>query len=156
MDNIFTVSKPFVSILNFLGLFPLSFEGLTVKGKFVFKFRNVLPTAIALGIVCYFAVTSLLQKELLMSSNILSKALIAQTTADLVFVFILHIYQLSKQSEMKNFLLTIHRYDNQVSFFPKLIFFPISSFVSFTDDFNKSFNKLAPPKKMANCYSCFF
>lgn len=155
MDNIFTVTKPFLSILTIFGVFPFSFQGVALKGNLVFKFKNVIPMGITLCMVCYFTVASFLAKEFSFNSNILSKALKALTIADLVFVFILHIYQFSKRSEMNLFLLTIHNYDNQASYYAHRFYIRISIKKSLSDDFNKDLSGLALSKKMANCNSCF-
>lgn len=117
MENIYTVAKPFLTIFTFFGAFQFSFEGSAVKGKFVFKFRNLIPAVITLSLLCYYIVTSCLWKEMEVPSKILSKALKALIITDFVFIFVLHIYQLSKSQRVEDFLLLIYSYDNQVSYF---------------------------------------
>lgn len=115
MDNIYTVARPFLWILTLFGIFPLTFKDSPEKGKLKFKLGNVISTGVTFSLLLYFIVTALLQEVSIMPSKILSVALTALVFADMLLLIVMHVYQLSKHSGIKDFLALVHKYDNQVS-----------------------------------------
>jgi hypothetical protein len=117
MDNFYTASKPFLTLLRFLGLFPLSFVGPTSHG--VLK-SNLLDVMIALlwfsSLFCNaFLIISMNFNVYEGNSKVLPKAWSVVTVVELSLSIFLFSYQLKQRENIVRFLSVIHKCDEKVS-----------------------------------------
>lgn len=115
MENIFTVVKPFYILAKVLGLFPMSYEGLTNKGKLTFKWRDAIPACLSLALQVTLLVMVLkFADEPASSSTLINQIWIIQCFVAFIFLFLLFIYQIGKCKSIANFLHPIYKIDERV------------------------------------------
>lgn len=116
MENIFTVSKPFITILSFFGLFPMSFEGKAVKGLLEIKWHSVLCSAVCLSVSLYFFLTSCSMYVTFHEvSEIIRQAWYILTNLEFILYTILFCYQNLKCKSIRNLLNQVHQIDEEVN-----------------------------------------
>lgn len=115
MYNIYCVAKSFLNFLKFCGLFTSSFDGYPYKGKFVFKTLNCIMSILNLIFMSSsFLLPFNFDRKYILSTDILATAWEILSNIE-VFTYIFSlIYQLCKQSNIKNFLILVNEFDNQV------------------------------------------
>lgn len=115
MNNIFSVAKPFLGILHFCGLFTSSFRGHPLKGSFVFSWLGALLSVLnCLILFLFISFPYDFDTSLYVISDILIKAWKILSDVDLLTYVLSLLYQLRKQSSIKQFLSLVNEFDSQV------------------------------------------
>jgi hypothetical protein len=115
MENVYTISKPFLIFSKVFGLFPMSFEGSARKGFLKFKWINLIFT------FCLFAALTYLQVELsrrvallLCELSLMDKVWTSLTQAQLLSFYWCFCYQIFKSKNTLRFLQLIGSFDENV------------------------------------------
>lgn len=117
MDNIYSVSKPFLVFLKLCGFFPLSLNDPLLGAQLVFKWYNLTFTVSNFSILLFLILSSSLTKlEYYAGSDILAKGWMIMSDYDVLCGVVLLLYQLSRQSKICSFLTKIQEFDQKVSF----------------------------------------
>ena len=114
MDNVYTAVKPFYFLTKAFGLFPLSFEGPTVKGILRTKLSDVISTSLSFSsfiALCYARISDDIGLQNPTLSAVAWEVTFAIVMLSLLVHFVLQIY---KRNDMKKFLYSLHNFDNEV------------------------------------------
>lgn len=118
MENIFTVSKPFLALGRFLGLFPASYQQSGNKKYFKVSIPGIFSTCCAISIFSYLVIANYMQRNrpLYKLSEISSISQVFMRNFELFSYMILCIYQVGKWRKIVEFLKLIEKADDEVSF----------------------------------------
>lgn len=139
MENIFTVSKPFLNVAQVLGLFPMGFAGPARKGFLTLKWFNiVISTLWLLILLCVMKFTLAFNDFVLDNSKVLPKALKLLTNMNVSWFLVHNLYQLYKRCNILQFLNTLHSSDEKVNIFQRMT---IKNIIYFYTAFEKNLYK---------------
>lgn len=115
MENIFTVVRPLYLVTKVLGLFPMSFNGLTEKGNFVVKHRDfVAPILNVFLAICLVPLIILYPLEVESFSPMMSTTLHLIGISGTILNFIPFSYQIYKRKSINRMLRDFHDFDKKV------------------------------------------
>lgn len=127
MDNIYTVSKNFLSFGRCLGFYPFSFHGPSRKGIFVTKWYDVAASAVLLTIVSiYFVLTLIFHGFVDSVSKILLVSWRVSIILEYLCFWILVCFQLGNRNCFKLFLSQMDNVEVKADSFSKAQKFEIS------------------------------
>jgi hypothetical protein len=116
MDNIYTASKPFVTLIQILGIFPLSFVGPTRKGVFKVKLWNIGVSLIWLIGLMFVVKTSFSVNSYDGEhSKVLPYAWKVAINLEVLSYIVMAVHQLSIYRKIVKFLEKVDDCDQQVS-----------------------------------------
>lgn len=124
MNNIFCVAQPFLTFLSFCGLFTSSFDGHPCKGRFVFRpYAGVLFLLnLSFLLICPWMPFNFGRSSAL-ATDILATAWEILSNSEVLTYILSLIYQLHRQSHVRNFLCLINEFDRKVWIFFLLCIF---------------------------------
>lgn len=115
MENIFTTSKPFLSLMKFSGLFPMSFVGNPLDGNFRVKPANVIITSLSTLFLLAATVFNLIYGAFVSSP---SKILFRSWNMTMKLEFLCHVilfaFQIHHRTSLVSFLEHIGETDTKV------------------------------------------
>lgn len=116
MENIFTVSQPFLIYARILGLFPMCADGPARKGFFKVKWHSVVVTVCSMFVLLYATVQNFSHYYFfnVYASDITTKAWDILKNAELCSYFLLLGYQICKRKQVVEFLRLIYQIDEEV------------------------------------------
>ena len=116
MENVFTVSQPFLIYAKTLGLFPKSFEGKATNGVFKTQLRDVLISCCSLCLVLALNVMNFYWSvPASTGSRILNIVWNLFADLEISLYILLFIYQIWKRKNILTFLKLIMKCDEMVS-----------------------------------------
>lgn len=115
MENIFSVSKPFLAIAQTLGLFPMAFDGAARKGLLIINRYSVAVSILwFLILLCAMKITFNFDSYFIDNSKVLPKALKLLTNLNISSFLVHNSYQIYKRQNILNFLSTLYESDEKV------------------------------------------
>lgn len=112
MENFFTVAKPFLSVANVLGVFPMSFEGSPRNGIIKHKWKDLFVLLFVISIQVFLISTQLsLDLSFIKNSKNLHLAWKTATDIEMLSYCFLSFYQVLKRKRVLKFLQAIHKID---------------------------------------------
>lgn len=114
MENIYTCAEPFLVLMKFFGLFPMSFEDAAAKGKLRVKLQNfiflVFGFFLLVGVTCC---NIFRDRVFVPSSKILPRAYEICLMLGLLNLFLLFFYQMSQFRSIERFLHLLDTFDHE-------------------------------------------
>ena len=115
MENIFTVSKPFILLANIFGIFPMSFEKNSINGVLKVTWHGLVNSVLSMMLVIYI-VASPMSFDFVFFQR--SKILMISWTfidySDTISCLIIFCCQLYKSKNIFKFLKVIDSIDQEV------------------------------------------
>jgi hypothetical protein len=116
MDNIYTASKPFVTLIQLLGIFPMSFVGPTRKGVFKVKLWNIAVTLIwFIGLMFVVMISFSVNNFEGEKSKVLPYAWKVSINLEVLSYIVMAVHQLLSCRKIVKFLAKIDDCDQKVS-----------------------------------------
>lgn len=116
MENIYTVSKPFLAFSRILGLLPMSFQNKPRNGLLKFKLHGVILTCLCASILTYLTSVNLSNNMLeVNTSKVIFIAFNILKNSELVSYLFLFGYQILKLKDCVRFLKLVNKVDDDVS-----------------------------------------
>jgi predicted ATPase len=121
MDNIFTVSRPFLEFFRLVGLFPMAFDGPDRRGILRVSWLGIVTSVILISWSVAVNILTILYKGFSRVQDQPSGILLAGATSSVMFesfslIFIIF-YQLFKRKKILTFLRNVDRVDKKVIVF---------------------------------------
>lgn len=118
MENIFTVSKPFLTLARLIGLFPATYQQSSNKKYFKVSIHGIFFTCCSISISSYLVIANYIDhnRPPNKQSEISSISQVFMRNFELFAYLLLCIYQVSKWRKVVEFLKMIEKADNEVSF----------------------------------------
>ena len=118
MESIFSVWKPFLTLMKTFGLFPMSFIGPSRNGVLKVKWHDIFLTCISFTLLVSLTVLiMILNGFVLFDSTFQKKAWHITVCTEFCSHIILFIYQIFKRKDIVNFIEQIKSFDEQVNIF---------------------------------------
>lgn len=115
MENIFTISKPFLVFAKALGIFPMTFEEPARKGKLKVKLFDIVLSVLSLLAISYITLSSFSSKIFFSGDRkIMETAWYILKNLDVTSYFFLFWYQIVKRKSILNFVLLLADLDEKV------------------------------------------
>lgn len=117
MSNVFTAASPFLAVLRFTGLFPMTFVGPARNGHLRFKWLDAVLRIfwLLIGFISLTVSCLTLGSIFWGQSKILVSAWYLMINVEIIAYNFVLLYQFSKRRNILEFLRLLHKIDDQVS-----------------------------------------
>lgn len=117
MENIFSVSQPFVSFARALGVFPMSYDGPPRKGFLRTTWRDVIISCSSLSVLTFVIIFNLTEahSSTVTTSKLLETAWILRVNSKFWSYCLLICFQIYKRKNISTFLWLLYNFDKNVS-----------------------------------------
>lgn len=117
MENIFTSFKPIYFVSKILGLFPMSFDGPDIQGRFKIRWTDVIASFLSISILASLVPLVFLNPDLSNSTVLLAQLWNIQVIVGTFFLSLAFIYQIMKCKSTVSFLHAVNKFDEKVKLF---------------------------------------
>jgi hypothetical protein len=118
MDNIYSAAAPFLRLLEFFGLFPMTFRGPATKGIIAFRWTDLIATFCLFLLISLTIVSSNVNKSFVTSnSNLLVHGWQISNYLLYLSMLLISAYQVLKRKNIVAFLRKLHEADGKVKAF---------------------------------------